>query len=329
MSLTEHETETLLRESLERRATRAPDGHEVRNALARSAQRRPRARFALAGVTAAVVAIFAGVTIGTQVLTSPSEETPTPEAAAAGLVLGYTPGWLPDGFTEQYRETGPGTTPQIRRWFGGTGEVTLSAYSTADPEWSQTALRIAALRDQTLVRGRVGMVTGETGTAALLTWTPDDRHVLTTQVTGVPDARLVAQWIADSVTAQPVAIHGELRFGPLPAGLRALSTATFGTSPRNGGSEVKAYDPLQPKVVAVRASVGAGAPPQGAEPVRVRGADGFFSQPVGGDAVVTVRLPSGRWLTVAGKQPRETLVAVADALQVDGSPDYRWLGRAP
>jgi len=329
MKLSEHETETLLRESLERRAARAPDGHEVRNALARASQRRPRARLALIGVTAAVVVIFAGAAIGTQVLTSSEEPAPTPEAAAAGLVLGYTPGWLPDGFTEQYRETGPGTTPQIRRWFGDTGEVALSAYSTADPAWSQTALRIASLPDQTLVHGRVGMVTGATGTAALLTWMADDRHVLTAQVTGVPDARAVAQRIAESVTAKAVAIHGELRFGSLPAGLRPLSTATYGTSPGDGGSEVKAYDPARPTVPAVRASVSAHAPTAGAAPVRVRGLDGFFLAGDGDDAMVTVRLPSGRWLTVAGKQPRDLLVAVADAVALDPAPDYRWLGRAP
>lgn len=325
MKLSEHETETLLRESLERRATRAPDGHEVRNALARAGQRRPRARFALVGVTAAVVAIVAGVAIGTQVLTSSEEPAPTPEAAAAGLVLGYTPGWLPDGFTEQYRETGPGTTPQIRRWFGGTGEVALSAYSTADPEWSQTALRIAAIPDQTLVHGRVGMVTGATGTSALLTWLADDRHVLTAQVTGVPDARAVAQRIAESVTAKAVAIHGELRFGPLPAFLRLLSTAAYGTSPGDGASELHAYDPVRPAVAVLHASVSASAPTIGAAPIRVRGRDGFFL--AGDDAVVTVQLPSGRWLTVTGKQPRETLIEIADAMQVDPAPDYRWIGR--
>lgn len=327
MKLSEHETETLLRESLERRATRAPDGHEVRNALARAAQRRPRARLALVGATAAVVTIVAGIAIGAQVLTSPDEPAPTPEAAAAGLVLGYTPGWLPDGFTEQYRETGPGTTPQIRRWFGDAGEVALSAYSTADPEWSQTALRIASLPDQTLVHGRVGMVTGATDTAALLTWMADDRHVLTAQVTGVPDARAVAQRIAESVTAKEVAIHGELSFGPLPAFLRPLSTAISGTSPGDGASEIHAYDPVRPAVPVLHASVSASAPTIGAAPIRVRGLDGFFL--AGDDAMVTVRLPSGRWLTVTGNQPRETLIEITDAMRIDPAPDYRWLGRAP
>ncbi|NBH09439.1 hypothetical protein GTY80_40150, partial [Amycolatopsis sp. SID8362] len=73
----------------------------------------------------------------------------------------------------------------------------------ADPEWSQTELRIASIRDQVLVRGRVAMVTGDTGTAALITWLADADHVLTTRVRGVPDARVVALRIAQSVTAAP------------------------------------------------------------------------------------------------------------------------------
>jgi hypothetical protein len=322
MTRSEHETETLIRESLDRLAARAPDGHAVRDALADAGRRRPVARLAL--VAAAVVALVAGVVTGTQLLTSPDLV-----AAASRPVLGFSPGWLPDGFTEQYREGGPGTAPQVRRWFAGPAEVTLSAYSTADPEWSQTALRIAAIHDQVVVRGRVGMVTGDTGTAALLTWMADDQHVLTARVGGVPDARAVARRIAGSVTAEPVAVRGELRFGPLPAGLRERSAAVRGASPGDGTTELTAADPARPAVT-VTAGVGAGSPGVGgAAPVAVRGGQGFFVAPRSGeDALVAVRLPAGRWLTVSGPEPEAVLVAVADGVQLDPSPDYRWLGRA-
>jgi hypothetical protein len=323
MTRTEHETETLIRESLDRLAARAPDGRAVRDALARAGRsRRPSARLAL--VAAAVVALVAGVVVGTQVLTR------TELAPAAGRpVLGYSPEWLPDGFTEQYREGGPGIAPQVRRWFAGPAEITLSAYSTADPEWSQAALRIASIKDQVLVRGRVAMVTGNTGTAALLTWLADERHVLTAQVTGVPDARAVARRVAESVTAEPVGVRGELRFGPLPAGLAERSAAVRGTGPGDASTELTAAFPDRPSVPAVRATASAGSPGiGGAAPVTVRGGQGFFLAPKDGDeAMVAVRLPSGRWLTVSGRQPEAVLVAVADGIQLDPAPDYRWLGR--
>ncbi|OXM61521.1 hypothetical protein [Amycolatopsis vastitatis] len=321
MSRSEHETETLIRESLDRLAARAPDGHAVRDALARAGrQRRPATRLAL--VAAAVVALVAGVVAGTQLLT-----TVDLVPAASRPVLGYSPGWLPDGFTEQYREGGPGTAPQVRRWFAGPAEITLSAYSPVDPEWSQTALKIASLGDQILVRGRVAMVTGDTGSAALLTWLADETHVLTAHVSGVPDARAVAMRVAESVTAKPVGVRGELRFGPLPAGLAERSAAVRGTGPEDGSTELTAAAPGGPPV---RAAVGAGSPGvNGAAPIVVRGSHGFFLAPANGkDATVAVRLPSGRWLTVSGAQPEAVLAAVADSVQLDPSPDYRWLGRA-
>jgi hypothetical protein len=319
MTRSEHDTETLIRESLDRLAARAPDGHAVRDALARHRDRRAPVRLAL--VAAAVVVVVAGVVFGTQAFTT-ADLAP----AAGRPVLGYSPGWLPGGFTEQYREGGPGTAPQVRRWFAGPAEVTLSAYSTADPQWSQTALRIASVRDQVLVHGRVAMLTGDTGSAALLTWLADDDHVLTALVSGVPDAKAVAQRVADSVTADPVGVHGELRFGPLPAGLAERSAAVRGTGPGDGSTELTAAAPNQS---VVRAAVGAGSPGvNGAAPVTVRGGQGFFLAPKHGeDAMVAVRLPSGRWLTVSGPRPEAELVAVADGVRLDPAPDYRWLGR--
>ncbi|WP_326955035.1 hypothetical protein [Amycolatopsis sp. NBC_01286] len=323
MTRSDHETETLIRESLDRLAARAPDGHAVRDALADARRRRPVARLTL--VAAAVVLLVAGVFVGTQVLTSP----PVLDPAAGRPVLGYTPGWLPDGFTEQSREGGPGLTPQVRRWFAGPAEVTLSAYPTADPEWSRTALKIASIKDQIVVHGRVAMVTGDTGTAALLTWLADDDHVLTARVGGVPDARAVAQRIAESVEATPVGVRGELRFGPLPAGLTERSAAVRGTGPDDASTELTAADPARPSVPAVTAAVGAGSPGiGGAASISVRAGPGFYSAPKPGEpALVAVRLPSGRWLTVTGPQPEAVLVAVADGVQLDPSPDYRWLGR--
>ncbi|GAA3579126.1 hypothetical protein GCM10022222_74920 [Amycolatopsis ultiminotia] len=323
--MSEHETEMLLRDSLERLAERAPDGNEVRNALVRARHRR-RQRFTLAAVAAAVVVVTAGVPV---VLNVVSDVPADVQPAAGRPVLDYTPDWLPDGFTEQYRSAGPGHAPQVRRWLAGPATVELAAHSTADPEWAQTALRISALKDQVVVHGRVGMVTGETGTAATLTWMPDDGHVLTAEVDGMPDARKVAEQVADSVTAEPARIRGEARFGPLPAGLRELTTTVRGSNPDDGGTALDASSPAAPGKVAVRVTVGAGAPGLGGSvPVRVRGLPGAYLAASGpAEATVAVHLPSGRWLIASGRVPQEELVAVADGVQLDSAPDYGWLGQ--
>ncbi|MEV7094684.1 hypothetical protein AB0M80_17795 [Amycolatopsis sp. NPDC051045] len=323
MTRSEHETETLIRESLDRLAARAPDGRAVQEALARAGRRR-RAPARLALVAAAVVALVVGVVAGAQLLTRP-DLVP----AAGRPVLAYGPGWLPGGFTEQYREGGPGITPQVRRWFAGPGSITLSAYSTADPEWSQTALKIASIRDQALVHGRVAMLTGSGG-AAQLTWLADDEHVLCASIAGIPEARAVAQRFADAVTAEPVEVRGELRFGPLPPGLAERSAAVQGAGPADASTELTAADPARPSIAVVRATVGPNPLGMtGGAPVMVRGGQGFFVAPKNGsDAMVAVRLPSGRWLRVSGSRPEAELIAVADGVQLDPAPDYRWLGRA-
>ncbi|KDN19797.1 hypothetical protein [Amycolatopsis rifamycinica] len=323
MILSEHETETLIREGLDRLAARAPDGHAVRDALARAGRtRRPSTRLAL--VAAAVVVVVVGAVAGMQLLTRPPELVPS----AGRPVLAYTPGWLPAGLTEQHRGGGPGITPQVRRWMAGQAAVTLLAYSTADPDWSQAELKIAAIKDQAVVHGRIAMFRG-TGSTAELTWLADDAHVLRAAVTGIPDARAVAQRIADSVTAEPVGVRGELRFGPLPAGLAELSATVRGTSPRDATTELAAGDPARPTDPVVRVLAGPNPPtPDKAVSVTVRGGEGFFVAPANGrDAMVFVRLPSGRWLRVSGTRPEAELIAVANGVQLDPAPDYSWLGR--
>lgn len=316
-----NETETLVRDSLERLAERAPDGNDVLNALARARQRRRRPRLALVAAAAAVIAVAAGVPLVVNTVTeAPSQVTP----AAGRPVLAYTPGWLPDGFTEQYRSGGPGNTAQVRQWQAGASRLELAAHSTADPEWAQTALRISALKDQVVVHGRVAMVTGPTDTIATLTWMPDDHHVLTAKVEGVPDARTVAERVADSVTVEPVQVRGEARFGPLPAGLREEATTVRGSSSDNATTVLDASGPSGK----VRVTIGGGSPALGGSgPVRVRGLPGAYVPASGpADALVAARLSSGRWLTVSGRLPREQLVAVADGIVLDAAPDYTWLG---
>jgi hypothetical protein len=331
--LSEHETEALLRDGLSRLATRAPAGNEVRNALARAESTRRRPVALMLAVAAAVMVVAVGAPAVVHGLTS---DSPADNASAAmpanGLVLQFRPGWLPDGFTEQYREVGPGSRTQIRRWRQGqvgSAEVTLATFSAQDPDWSGTALKIATLPDQIIVGGRVGMVSDETPTSAVLTWMPNSSQVLQLKLSGVPGARDAGQRIADSVRAGVTPLRSELEFGPLPPGLTQMSSLTEGLSPADGDSGVEASTTARPTVIALRADISPRAPQlQNAADVVVRGRTGHYLPSIKpDDPAVAVQLASGRWLVVSGALTQSELVAVADGVAVDPSPDYSWIGR--
>lgn len=331
--LSEDETEALLRDGLNRLATRAPDGNEVRNALARAESTRRRPVALMLAVAAAVMVAAVGVPTIVRGLTSDSAGDNSAAAMRAnGLALQFRPTWLPDGFTEQYREVSPGSRTQVRRWRQGqvgSAEITLSTYSTQDPEWSGTALRIATIQQQIIVGGRVGMVTDETATSAMLTWMPNSSQVLQLKVTSVPGARDAGQRIADSVRPGVTPLRAELAFGPLPPGLTLMSSLVQGLSPADGDSGVKAATTARPTVPALRADVSSHAPQlQNAADVVVRGRPGHYlpsTKP--DDPAVAVELANGRWLVVSGAFTQAELIAVANAVTVAPYPDYSWIGR--
>jgi hypothetical protein len=331
--LSEDETEALLRDGLNRLATRAPDGNEVRNALARAESTRRRPVALMLAVAAAVMVAAVGVpTIVHGLASDSSGDNSSAAMPANGQALQFRPTWLPDGFTEQYREVSPGSRTQIRRWRQGqvgAAEITLSTFSAQDPEWSGTALKIAALPDQIVVGGRVGMVSGESATSATLTWMPNSSQVLQLKVTSVPGARDAGQRIADSVGSGVTPLRSELAFGPLPPGLMPMSSLVEGLSPTDGDSSVKAATTARPTVPALRADVSSRAPQlQNAADVVVRGRPGHYlpsTEP--DDPAVAVQLANGRWLVVSGAFTQAELVAVANAVTVDPSPDYSWIGR--
>jgi hypothetical protein len=330
--LSEDDTEALLRDGLARLASRAPDANEVLDALSRAKAPRRRPATLLVAAAAAVVIVAVGVPM---IVHSLGEDSPSADTSATAQVnwqvLQFHPTWLPDGFTEQYREVSPGSRTQVRRWRQGqvgAAEITLSTFSSQSPEWSGTALKIATLPDQIVIGGRVGMVTGD-GTSAMVTWMPDAARVLQLKLTGVPDARDAGKRIAGSIGHSATALRSELDFGPLPAGLVPMSSLTEGLSPSDADSGVKAATTAEPGTPVLRADISAHAPAlQNAADVEVRGREGSYLAGKRPDAdTVAVQLANGRWLTITGSVSKDELLAVANSITVDASPDYAWIGR--
>lgn len=328
--LSDEHTEDLIRESLEHLATRAPDGAEIREALAQRSRSRPK--MALALVAAAVAIIALGVPLGLRAFTA---VPPAAQRNADWAVLPYNPGWLPDGFRETSRAAKPYPAPQSRSWSdSGTGSVELTSTPLSERSGPWT---IAPAPNQIIVRGRVGMAVEVAGQGTTLTWSPDDVYVLTLKLVGLKDSRAVGERIAEEMVPDGRArVSGELRFGRLPAGLE-LSGVKTSVKTGGGVTELEATVAGQPTAAAVLTAALGGDQPEadGAEPVpvTVRGRGGSYLPEREGalerrNATVAVQLEDGRWLTVAGHRDKAALLDVADSLQIVPG-DYSWFGKPP
>ncbi|MFJ4099557.1 hypothetical protein [Amycolatopsis japonica] len=328
--LSDEHTEDLIRESLEHLAARAPDGAEIRDALAQRPSRRPT--MALALVAAAVAIIALGVPLGLRAYTT---VTPASPRNADWAVLPYKPGWLPDGFKELTRSAKPYPGPQTRTWSSGeTGHLQLTTTPLDDRRGPWT---IAPAPNQIIVHGRVGMVAEVYGNGTMLTWSPDDTYLLSLTLIGIKDPRDVGQRIADEMVRDDRArVSGELRFGRLPTDLELSGVNLFMTV-GGGATELEATRTGQPTAAAVvTASLRAERPDSGDAtpvPLKVRGADGFFLPQRTGrlgheDETVAVQVEGGRWLTVSGKRDQATLLDIANGVQLIPG-DYSWFGKPP
>ncbi|WP_414944063.1 hypothetical protein [Amycolatopsis sp. cmx-11-32] len=328
--LSDEHTEDLIRESLEHLATRAPDGAEIRDALAQHPRSRPT--MALALVAAAVAIIALGVPLGLRAFTA------VPPASARNAdwsVLPYKPGWLPDGFKEASRGGKPYPAPLSRSWAAGElGQIDLLITPLSDRSAPWT---IAPAPNQIIVHGRVGMATEVTAWSTMLTWSPDDVYLLSMTLSHLKDPRAVGERIAEAMVPDGRArVSGELRFGRLPADLELSGVKTFMKD--NGGvTELEATRAGEPTAAAVvTASLSGDRPvPDGVEPVpiEVRGLDGVYlperEGPLGHqDGTIAVQLEGGRWLTVSGERDRAALLDVANSLQIIQG-DYSWFGKPP
>ncbi|MFC3455847.1 hypothetical protein [Amycolatopsis speibonae] len=329
--LSEENTEDLIRESLDHLATRAPDGAEIRDALAQRSRSRPT--MALALVAAAVAIIALGVPLGLRAFTA---VPPAAQRNADWAVLPYKPGWLPDGFRETSRSAKPYPAPQMREWGGGEfGQIQLTSTPLSDERsgpWT-----IAPAPNQIIVRGKVGMAVEVYGQGTMLTWSPDDVYLLTMRLLNIKDPRAVGERIAEEMVPDNRArVSGELRFGRLPAGLELSGVRTF-MKVSGGATELEATQAGQPASAAVvTASLSGDRPvPDGAEPVpvKVKGRDGSYLPEREGAlghqyGVVAVQVDGGRWLTVSGKRDQAALLDIADSLQIIPG-DYTWFGKPP
>ena len=102
-----------------------------------------------------MVVVVAGVFTGTQ-----AAHQSDLDPAASRRCSATAPAGCPTASPSSTAKAAPASRRRSGGGPPGPAEITLSAYSTADPEWSQTALKIASIQDQILVHGRVAMVTG-------------------------------------------------------------------------------------------------------------------------------------------------------------------------
>ncbi|HET9141799.1 hypothetical protein [Actinophytocola sp.] len=324
------DVEELIRDTLRRQESRAPDPGPVLAALRRPV-RRPaprRSRGLVGGLAVAIAVAVVVITIpaGIQQLTGPRPEPDGPgggtgatEVPPAGL-LRYTAAWLPPGFTEVYRAVGPDGR-QHRQWAAGTVRtdssgnpltplITLSVHTPAEPSWADTPQAISEARDTATVAGHPAGFPRLDASGGRLIWMPDAGTILQVSLVKVADARQTALRIAESVRPDGgSAVRPGIRFGSLPAPLAEETAGVRGSSPADATTELVAAEPgaVDDRSPTVQVTLSPQALESGGEPVTVRGRTGTYVAPVDRrstehnditPARLAVRLDDGRWLTL-------------------------------
>ncbi|MCS7481626.1 hypothetical protein [Umezawaea endophytica] len=305
-------TEDLVRESLRRQADRAPAPGPVLAAL-----HRPRRGRTLAMAVAAVVGVLvvaAGVVALRQNLADP------PPPAAPPLPVGYSPGWLPDGFAEQGRTYSPdGTVSRI--WGREPLFPKQQSGPVADP-W--LGMSTGPYREDLVLDDEFGGVTGSLSAIAksgttTFTWLPDPAvgTVVSAVVEQVPDGRAVLEQVVRSTRPDSATTSVPLLVGSGPHAVRGTPDDW-----RVEVSDARWEDALFTAALTTRQ------PFIGGKPVVVRGVWGIV-----GEHGVAVEVAPDRWLSVQpvpgmlGMIPEDRLVAIANIARVDPHPDLSWLGK--
>ncbi|MFD1148428.1 hypothetical protein [Saccharothrix hoggarensis] len=319
------DTESLIRDALRMRADQAPPPGPVLAALRRP--RKSRTSFLLvlaAAATAAVVAVVA-TAVGRPTAESPpatSVEIPI-EPTIPTVSLGFSPTWLPEGFTERQRLVDPATYTR-RTW--EQGESTAKATNpslefTVQPANESTGAMADAIANaleayRVTVNGAPGVVSG----ATTVLWQPEPEVYLSVTLRNIPDARTTAVRIAESVRPDPGPVRlpvslggsrGIQAHGGLPEGWQASTTGV--------------HDGVTYNVLLSRRPYGfEGSPTM----TTARGLTARYYAADGGHLVVELRPDvhlqvSGIGVRAAGLAE---LTAAAEAVVVDPEPDLAWAG---
>ncbi|GAB2566487.1 hypothetical protein Aab01nite_46260 [Paractinoplanes abujensis] len=311
-------TDELIQAAFEKIAATAPPPERIRaRLLARSrSHRQRRAVLAGAGALAATAVTIPFVHAVRRVPApvappgaTPARPSPEPPATAA---LRYTPGWLPAGVGERYREatTGGGT----RTWtLDGAGQPTDGSIGKG-----VTLMVGERIDDDSGLPVTIGDVTGRLRVtdASFVEWTPRGGPPLVVAAYGLPDSTAVALRTARSVHPTTSTMPVWIRAPWVPGRFRGTTAAILRPLPGGGWLQQLTFTPL--------GSTGI---------LRVVAA----TEKVPERALHEIRRPDGVWLSVpatprgrVGSAPldsptRAEAVRVLDEL-VCVAPDMRWLG---
>ncbi|MFD9735589.1 hypothetical protein [Umezawaea sp. NPDC059074] len=356
-------TDDLIREALAKQADLAPPPHAMLAALARRRRNRTPLVIAVLVTASALVAVAAVITRQPAPVADPAvTQTPTsytgkpprpdtkPDYSLGEVPLRYEPGWLPDGFVEQFRELYSGGI-YTRQWRNPADPEQLVAFSAKakdgpNPMVEQT---FKDAKDDRVDLGALGegryALPVEPQSTTLL-WRGADDRLVWLRAKNLPDPREVLPRIAKAMRTDGKSVHGPVLEVAAPyAGNRTTDSSSYtstGTSPTDWTVTIATFGTVTPTEVRLSSD---SPDTTGGTPVRARGTDATFvpARQVGDDWTdVMVVVPVGDlFLTIAGKSfqadlrtppkpsaiPLETLVATANATTVADHVDVSWFGK--
>jgi hypothetical protein len=264
------ETETLMRDALQRQADRAPDGWTVLEALeTRPAPSRSR-RTVLVGVTAAVAAALAVTAV---LVVGPGGSSDQTQAATpvhhSGLA--FQPHWLPSGMVEKARQSQSNETARL--WTTKAGVVVEGGQDWQSA--SQEAIRVSTKSGAAMptgnrhivdINGHPGQVTTVSMVEYAVTWEAEPGMILTVYGNHIGVGGPEFGWKHDPVE-QPVfsaaqsktvldnvvrvarsvrpddhtaRLDPQITFGHLPQGWSPAGTGVSGDNPGSSDTQLQA-----------------------------------------------------------------------------------------
>jgi hypothetical protein len=275
--------------------------------------------------TAAAVAIVA-TTVSRPTAESPpaTSESILIEPTIPTVSLGYSPTWVPEGFTERQRMIDPDTYNQ-RTWARGE-QTAKPTYPYLDlsvqPANASTGaltdlIADAPAADRVTVNGAQGVVSGDT----TVLWQPEPGVFLSIGLKNTPDARATALRVAESVRPDPEPVRMPVSLGG-SRGIQAQAGSPEGWQVLTAGvhdgigytvtlrQHPWDFDGAVPKMFSARGHTAR-----------------YYTANTG---ALVVELGPEMYLQVspAGTKSAglEQLIAAAEAVVVDPNPDMAWAG---